>query len=307
MATSILLTLSLGVFSLVLIILLVKQVVKNREIERSYVTLRTFVANMSFKTSIDLIKYVSESFYSMSQEDVYVTYRNIYMPQGFVQLYKNGRFLGQVTEATVRNDYPDYQVISINQSVSVLARNPGFLKDVVVLLDVLFNAAMNYDELYSRSGIDTLTELHNRLATKAYKDEVYPFLVKNGRVSFIMFDVDKFKNFNDTYGHEVGDIVLKRVANAVMNNVKKSDFAFRFGGDEVGVIIKGTKDVAVEIAERIRDELKKHKDYHITLSIGIAESFRNESFDHLQGRADEALYYSKKKGRDTISTAEVLQ
>lgn len=302
-ATSILLIGSLASFSVILLVLYLKKLQESVALRNSYNTLRTFVKNVSFKTSIDLIKYVSESFFSMTGEDIYVLYRNIYMAPEYVQVYKNGKFVGQVREQAIENDLADLQHIVINSSVSIYTEHPQFFKDTMYLLDTLFTAAMNYDELYSKSGIDALTGLHNRAAFEAYKNEVYPFLVQSGSVSFIMFDVDKFKEFNDTFGHDVGDIVLKRVAGAISKSIKKTDFAFRFGGDEMGVIIKGNAKTAKEVAERIRSELRRHSDYKITLSIGIAEAEENEDFAHLQGRADAALYASKDKGRDAVSVA----
>ncbi len=301
--TLILLIGSLGIFSFILLILYLKKHQENITLRDSYNTLRTFVKNVSFKTSIDLIKYVSESFFSMASEDIYVLYRNIYMAPEYVQLYKNGKFIGQIKKQSIENDLSNLQHIIINSSVSIYTEHPQFFKDTMYLLDTLFNAAMNYDELYSKSGIDALTGLHNRAAFEAYKNEVYPFLVQSGSVSYTMFDVDKFKEFNDTFGHDVGDIVLKRVANAIVKSIKKTDFAFRFGGDEMGVIIKGNTITAKEVAERIREELKKHTDYKITLSVGIADAKEGEFFEHLQGRADAALYISKGKGRDAVSVA----
>jgi len=301
--TSILLIGSLASCSVIFLALYLKELQKNAVLRNSYTTLRTFVKNVSFKTSIDLIKYVSESFFSMAGEDIYVLYRNIYMAPEYVQLFKNGKFVGQIREQAVENDLANLQHIVINNSVSIYTEHPQFFKDTMYLLDTLFTAAMNYDELYSKSGIDALTGLHNRAAFEAYKKEVYPFLVQSGSVSFIMFDVDKFKEFNDTFGHDVGDIVLKRVAGAISKSIKRTDFAFRFGGDEMGVIIKGDAKTAKEVAERIRSELKRHSDYRITLSIGIAEAKDKESFEHLQGRADAALYESKNKGRDAVTVA----
>lgn len=302
-ATSILLIGSLASFSVILLVLYLKKLQEGVALRNSYNTLRTFVKNVSFKTSIDLIKYVSESFFSMTGEDIYILYRNIYMAPEYVQVYKNGKFVGQVREQAIENDLADLQHIVINSSVSIYTEHPQFFKDTMYLLDTLFTAAMNYDELYSKSGIDALTGLHNRAAFEAYKNEVYPFLVQSGSVSFIMFDVDNFKEFNDKFGHDVGDIVLKRVAGAISKSIKKTDFAFRFGGDEMGVIIKGSAKTAKEVAGRIRSELKRHTDYRITLSIGIAEAEENEDFAHLQGRADAALYISKGKGRDAVSVA----
>jgi diguanylate cyclase len=115
-----------------------------------------------------------------------------------------------------------------------------------------------------------------------------------------MFDVDDFKKFNDEYGHETGDIVLQRVAGAIRKNIKSSDFAFRFGGDEMAVVIEGDKYTAAKVAKRIVSSLQDNNDLKVTLSIGIAESEPEIDFDTLKRRADAALYAAKEKGKNKI-------
>ena len=273
-------------------------------LRRKYTTLLLFVRGINFKTTTDLIRYISESYFSRTGSDVIVSYRTIYMPEGYVQVFKNGRYIGQTTEAQLRNNLKkDMKTLSVNANITLFAEDLELFQNTMELLKVLFNAAMNYDELYSQAGIDELTGLKNRMALERYVKEIYPLLVKNGRVSFVMMDVDDFKHFNDEYGHETGDIVLKRVAGSILQSVKKSDFPFRFGGDEMGIIIKGDSKVAEAVVRRIIENLNSKNDYNVTLSIGIAESRGEEKFEHLQGRADTALYKAKAEGKGRYEVA----
>jgi len=297
----IILTILLLLSNLTFLLLFLNAQKKRKELAQAYTTLRMFVRDVNFKTSPDLIKYTSEVFIQYTHKDIIFTYRNLYVPSGYVEVYKNGERVGRKTEAEIENVLSKLnKLVILNNVVAYYEDDRGFFKDVTELLRLLFNSAVNYDLLYSRAGTDQLTQLHNRLALDAYVQEVFPILVQNKRLSFMMFDIDDFKKFNDEYGHETGDIVLQRVAGAIRKNIKSSDFAFRFGGDEMAVIIEGDKYTAAKVAKRIVSSLQDNNDLKVTLSIGIAESEPEIDFDTLKRRADGALYAAKEKGKNKI-------
>ncbi|HAA81060.1 MAG TPA: GGDEF domain-containing protein, partial [Thermoanaerobacter sp.] len=133
-------------------------------------------------------------------------------------------------------------------------------------------------------------------------------------VSLIMFDLDNFKLINDTYGHLVGDEVLKEVAKRIKNNVRSDDIVARFGGEEFAVILpKLTAEQAYMIAERIRNEVLSRPirtdkgDIYVTITGGVADyPEKADSAEKLISHADRALYAGgKSKGRNKIAIYEV--
>lgn len=176
------------------------------------------------------------------------------------------------------------------------------------------NAKMYY-EVSKKSITDPLTKTYNR---RYFNDVLNENILKsdenNVPVSLIMFDIDKFKLINDTYGHLVGDEVLKEIATRIKNTVRSDDVVSRFGGEEFAVILpRLTAEQAYMIAERIRSEvsskpIKTSKgDLYITISGGVADyPEKAESAEKLISHADRALYAGcKSKGRNKIAIYEV--
>jgi diguanylate cyclase len=126
----------------------------------------------------------------------------------------------------------------------------------------------------------------------------------------MLLDIDRFKTFNDTYGHQIGDQVLKLVAQNLLNTVKGQDTAARFGGEEFAIILPRTELVnAVKLAESIRVNLAKQvlKNRRtgetfgkLTVSIGVAKFHPGEAMKELLGRSDKALYKAKQDGRNRV-------
>lgn len=134
------------------------------------------------------------------------------------------------------------------------------------------------------------------------------------KFSIIMIDVDHFKKFNDTYGHQVGDLVLKEVAATLNNSVRSSDIVARYGGEEMIILLKGSAmGNALNIAEKIRSNVENHvikqqdKVYKVTISVGVSEFHLSDSMDRLIKRADEGLYMAKEAGRNRVAVAENKQ
>jgi len=120
-----------------------------------------------------------------------------------------------------------------------------------------------------------------------------------------MMDLDHFKSLNDTYGHPVGDEVLRKVADLISTNVRPADFAARYGGEEFAVILPNTEEEgAVILAERIRKAIQNYAwSYRpITASFGVAtvDPETNDP-ETLKRLADNALYDSKHEGRNRVS------
>ncbi len=157
--------------------------------------------------------------------------------------------------------------------------------------------------------IDHLTSIPNRLGL----DETLEKMIAQGDFSVLMIDIDFFKKFNDSFGHLVGDKVLKFVARQISNRVKGNDFAARFGGEEFVVLLPETElKGAVALAENLRKYFEKAKlkggadtkDFgKISISIGAAYYKSDETAEEILERADIALYKAKENGRNRVEQA----
>ena len=126
-------------------------------------------------------------------------------------------------------------------------------------------------------------------------------------LSILYFDIDYFKDINDTFGHEQGDIVLKESARLATSLLRTSDSMVRWGGEEFIIILPETNlKSATTIAEKLRLEFEKAKfikDRTVTASFGVVSLQENESWDELLKRADDLMYKAKKSGRNRVVNA----
>ena len=180
----------------------------------------------------------------------------------------------------------------------------------------LAGQAVENARLYEMATVDKLTRLKMRhIFDITIESEVYNVRFQGKPLSLVMLDVDNFKSFNDTYGHQVGDKVLQEVGRLIKNNIRKTDIACRYGGEEFAIIFPNTPLViARNVAERIRKKIEEHKlivqgrEIQITVSIGVAQySLDIESEltpKELIERADKALYFAKQLGKNRVVTYE---
>lgn len=162
--------------------------------------------------------------------------------------------------------------------------------------------------LHEGATTDSMTGLLNRAATKALAERTLAFDERCGRPHCaIILDIDHFKSINDTYGHDVGDVVIRAVAARLSRCARGSDSAGRWGGEEFVLSLPGTRiQDAVLVAERVRETIRSEvlEPRVITVSSGVAQARAGESFLDMLARADAALYESKRGGRDRVSAAQ---
>lgn len=155
---------------------------------------------------------------------------------------------------------------------------------------------------YDLAHMDELTGIYNRkFLNKTLEDMVH----KNEKFSLLMLDIDHFKAVNDTYGHDVGDEVLKALAKTVQGSIRDKDIFCRWGGEEFMIVLKGAYIDSIEmIANKIRKNIEEmhFKDIpQITSSFGATVYLPNDSSYTLIKRADNALYESKETGRNKVT------
>jgi diguanylate cyclase len=161
---------------------------------------------------------------------------------------------------------------------------------------------------------DSLTNLANRKAFDAEIRRIAHEMGSAGQTfSLVMMDIDYFKSFNDNYGHQVGDQVLRLVARTLIEGVKGRDMAARFGGEEFALILPETNTQgALKVADSLRRAVAGKEVINrntgdklgrITLSGGVAQFLPGEDIDDLIARADAALYTAKHNGRNQIAAA----
>jgi len=151
---------------------------------------------------------------------------------------------------------------------------------------------------------DPLTKLYNRL----YFDIQYTYLLnkyKRNKTPFsvFLFDIDDFKQINDTYGHPVGDEVLVQISNTIKKTIRNTDLAFRYGGEEFIILFPDTKfEDAQKVAERIKKNIMEKviiDGKSVTISGGVGE-YNGHSPYHFLNEIDKALYVAKKSGKNRI-------
>jgi diguanylate cyclase (GGDEF)-like protein len=163
------------------------------------------------------------------------------------------------------------------------------------------------------SVTDGLTGLYNIRYFKMLLETEIMFakMDPHKKFSIIMGDIDHFKHFNDRYGHQVGDLVLKEVGAVLKASVRSLDMVARYGGEEMIILLRGAllKD-GLAVAEKIRKNVEglvikdERGTYKVTISLGVASFAREDNVDLIIKKADDSLYRSKETGRNRVSSME---
>jgi diguanylate cyclase len=232
-----------------------------------------------------------------------------------------GHALGSFNDSLGRHGRPENLRALVAELVLETGRMAERNKALEVQLshasDEMTNLRQNLVSVRKEALTDPLTKIANRKCFDDTLREAASHSLGAGEpLSLLMLDIDHFKIFNDRFGHQVGDEVLRVVARTLVRSVKGQDLPARYGGEEFAIILPSTYlEDAATLAGQIRAKIAtKHivrkitgQDFGIvTLSIGVAQYRLGERLADFIRRADEALYAAKRDGRDRVAVARAL-
>jgi two-component system, cell cycle response regulator len=193
----------------------------------------------------------------------------------------------------------------------VFIEDKTFIARIFLFMDITDNVNL-MKELEHAAFTDSLTGIYNRRHFIELANRDIKRALRTDHIIYVgMLDIDFFKNVNDTYGHDAGDIVLKNIANITLKTIRSYDLFGRFGGEEFVILFSvKDKEEAYSIAERIRKNIEQSvlvyedKEIKLTCSIGLAEIIKGNTLESTIKNSDKALYTAKNSGRNLVKIYE---
>jgi diguanylate cyclase len=291
--------------------------------------------SLTLKKTVDILIANKRKFDSVTNRDLYVTYVNPHsdrsVSEDFPEQLRGVIASAQEFLATAISDNRS-QIESLGEVTSQCQPTADPRPIIEKLVKELSNATSRSSALEANflkttndldqikdslkqaeehSNTDALTGLANRRALEAFLRTSQISAMEAGTpLSILMIDIDHFKKFNDSFGHQVGDQVLRLVGKVLQENVRDCDLAARYGGEELMAILPGAAlEACTEAAERIRRRIGEarltrrttgEEITSVTVSIGVAQFRMAESADGMIERCDRALYQAKRAGRNCV-------
>jgi diguanylate cyclase (GGDEF)-like protein/PAS domain S-box-containing protein len=252
--------------------------------------------------------------YGMDKEtttDIYLSWRQSVHPEdrdSLKSLFVKGIKDLSGFNANFRVVWPDGTLHYLEAHALVVRDDDGKAVRITgVSRDVTENKKME-EKLFTLSTTDSLTDAYNRRYFLFMLDSEISRSVRYKSVfSLIMFDIDHFKNVNDTYGHDAGDEVLKGMIEMMQKRIRKNDVLARWGGEEFMILLSGTNiKNAVIFADKLLHGVRGmtfEKSGSVTASFGVTEYRLNETSDSVLKRVDELVYLAKNNGRDCVKSS----
>jgi len=193
----------------------------------------------------------------------------------------------------------------IPKSFLLDVKHSNISSNKIIQFTEITSIVLENKKLLKRAFFDELTKLNNRAYfNQEIKKEIETAKRYNLKFCLIFFDIDHFKNFNDSYGHQTGDEVLKELAKIIQDNSRKTDISARWGGEEFVLVLTNTDiENALLATKHLKNLIQNHKfkdDLTLTCSFGITEFKKEDTSKKLLARADKALYKAKENGRNRI-------
>jgi len=293
------------------------------QIESDKELFKTLIENMPIPVGIYnekllFVNPAAEKLFGYNKEEFYNKYVWEFFDENDKKFNKIKKSFGKIknrekfiSKYIIRCKKKDGSIIYANffeMSITYNGEIAGFgvihdITDEVLEKKLISEEKERYKEL---SEIDELTKIGNRRAFDKKLEELLNAAERYGRaLSLIMFDIDKFKDVNDGFGHEIGDYILKEITKLIKRSLRNTDYLFRYGGEEFMIICPETPlSTAKELAERLRTKIETH-DFNIetflTCSFGITEAEKGDTNASIVFRVDGALYNAKNTGRNKVS------
>ena len=228
----------------------------------------------------------------------------------FYQKLWNNILSGKVYRETFINKKKNGEIYYEDQIITpILDNKNSSIKYFVSTSQDVTERIHMVEDLQRLATTDTLTGIHNRYKiNQVIDDEIARTKRYKETFALIMFDIDHFKNINDTYGHDIGDFVLKELSEIIISSIRESDTFGRWGGEEFMLVApKINRDDAVKLANKLRKTIQDHTFKEvgtITVSIGVALFEPDSDKEEKLKEVDDALYLSKENGRNQVSVIE---
>ncbi len=253
----------------------------------------------------DLVKFSSHRHFALTSKMVGEIEFRIILPDGWVQ------WIGHVCQPVFDDQNRYLGVRGSNRNITARKQAERELQRAKESLEEVNHTLLVAIEREQRiSRIDSLTEVYNRryfFEIAAHECSVAERYKQP--LSLIMFDIDNFKKFNDQYGHQVGDEILKNITQIAREQLRSADILGRYGGEEFTILLPNSNaQESLIVAERIRDRVGAYKLdigsglVSVTISVGVAEyCTETQALDDLLRNADKAMYAAKESGRNCVS------
>jgi diguanylate cyclase (GGDEF)-like protein len=196
-----------------------------------------------------------------------------------------------------------------NSNVIEKMKNDNILLKVIALLAsilisiLVYNLINTYYRVNRLAHYDELTTLMNR---RSFKKHLQNEIQDGSKLSLVFFDIDHFKDINDTFGHLDGDRVLKEISTLIKSNIRKDDLISRWGGEEFLILFKDTSlQDSIKISEKLKELVREYDfslNQKVTCSFGVTSYIDDEGIDEFISRADNYLYRAKDLGRDRVES-----
>lgn len=225
--------------------------------------------------------------------------------------YLNSRFVPEFEWYLIVTQQEDEDELRI-QNTLMLNLGVSIVISIVIIVLVNLIIASYQQKLEAMATTDKLTGTANRQVFDVLFRQAYSQSKRSKKpLSAIMFDIDYFKQINDTYGHPTGDVVLKTLVQKIRCSIRESDILFRWGGEEFLIILpESDVNIASNIAEKIRKTVEdleitfSGKTISVTISMGVGTMSEVDTSDDLIMRSDKALYAAKEKGRNRVERCD---